>query len=659
MSEDVVTLSLATGTVSSTIVADLIPTNNGAVNALDGGSIVVWSPTGIRAVFMKDRELWIMDADGSNQKRIIPDSAFFGGISDLQWSPDEKYVSCFAYNNVNEGANVFYVPVADAGSGVTARWMYPSLSSMNNHGWTADSTGIVYTDILPSYSIKIKNVNTGVTITVTSGYLLGVSNDDRIIYCSTPNGPDWDYFTSPLIGGSATQIVPQNTLIASANHGYARFEPLGTKIVIVGTCYPSNGGQIAVVVDNGAVVSTLLDDPINLVYMGFHWVETGRIGYLDYTVTAPDLKIHEPSGSTTSIPLSHSVGAQPDWKPKPTPPTPVPIPYSPILQAVAKKGTGAVTFGLDGLIVTTLLPATFGVTNIYEPLWSPDGTKIVFTDDHYLWVCMADGSVDPSIGHYQLGSTDIGMTWGFAWSPDGTHIAVATQASILYTIAVNGVSDYVVLKNPVANICGPTVWSSDSQNVVYTTGSWPNTSIYRKNIHTNVETLVVTPGWAFDISPDDRVFFVVDGHLLGGAHTIGDLYLTPLYSPAPVLAAPLGTIKTTWWGSFDPAPGATRVLIGGGSVDNVTNVSQYRVFMLDGLGNVVNSMTPGDNEGRRWFGDLSGRTAYHKQGEPRTRYSNADNTGITTINISGLDYDEVGYRQEAGAMSGNPSWRYK
>jgi Tol biopolymer transport system component len=116
------------------------------------------------------------------------------------------------------------------------------------------------------------------------------------------------------------------------------------------------------------------------------------------------------------------------------------------------------------------------------PRWSPDGTRIAFVrhdgDESHLYVMAADGSDEERLAD---GATTYGG--GFAWSPDGRFIALASirdrvrlrcrfcnqSSSELYVVRADGEGDPRRLTWNVGNDVEPD-WSPDGRRIAFVSG---------------------------------------------------------------------------------------------------------------------------------------------------------------------------------------------
>lgn len=115
-------------------------------------------------------------------------------------------------------------------------------------------------------------------------------------------------------------------------------------------------------------------------------------------------------------------GSTPAWKPT----------GNTIAFTSARNGYDAVyTMGIDGSSTTRLIQINNGCS---YPAWNPQGTKIAFTSkiaegQDNLYVVNADGSGTPTrLTNYTVGGPDWGDAERPSWSPDGTKIVFTNDA---------------------------------------------------------------------------------------------------------------------------------------------------------------------------------------------------------------------------------------
>ncbi|HET6778104.1 MAG TPA: hypothetical protein VFH26_04400, partial [Gemmatimonadales bacterium] len=138
------------------------------------------------------------------------------------------------------------------------------------------------------------------------------------------------------------------------------------------------------------------------------------------------------------------------------------------LGADAMIAFGSNTFDLAAIFVVR--PDGSGLTNLTpageferNPVWSPDGSKILFVREDDLYVMHADGS-----GRVLI-AADIGEASGHSWSPDGTLIAFTPSGfrgdEFIQELWVMG-ADGNHPRRLAANGSTPS-WSPDSRRIAY------------------------------------------------------------------------------------------------------------------------------------------------------------------------------------------------
>jgi Tol biopolymer transport system component len=100
---------------------------------------LAWSPDGRLLAFTRGAEVWVMNADGSRQRRLTKTLAAFGGVQELLWAPDGRritFVTPF-------GPGVEVVNLNGAGRRVVTKKCCQAASEF---AWSHDGARFAYAD---------------------------------------------------------------------------------------------------------------------------------------------------------------------------------------------------------------------------------------------------------------------------------------------------------------------------------------------------------------------------------------------------------------------------------------------------------------------------------------------------------------------------------
>lgn len=181
---------------------------------------VHFSPDGSMIAYQRDRDLFVMDADGSDQTRIASRLDELPGYADFSWSPDgSRIVFATGYRGIG---GLFTVrpdgtDLQPLGTGELARAEHPS--------WSPDGSKIAFVGFLTTYT--------------ESTFVVGLDGSDPVRVASGYS-PAWSPDGSKILvsqNGSIFVVAPDGSrgvaLVGCAlGHDWS---PDGSQLLVVGT----------------------------------------------------------------------------------------------------------------------------------------------------------------------------------------------------------------------------------------------------------------------------------------------------------------------------------------------------------------------------------------------------------------------------------------
>ncbi|MDE0169092.1 MAG: S-layer homology domain-containing protein [bacterium] len=417
-----------------------------------------FSPDGARILYTDSAEswvlgaLWVMDSDGTNQRRVAS-----GAEEPMVWSPDSSKIT---YNDGNER-----VWVVNADGTDHLQLVYAKCEGWH---WPADSTRILYftgagLDRFAGIPLQISVVDTDGTNrkqVVDFGGSPTFSPDSARIAYSGPQGAIW---VVDADGTNRRRLTTTRSVWVvnsdgtdsqqiTSNGWLPQWSPDGTRLAFA----DSDGYRV---VDPAGTISPPLGSPGSA---GLQWSpDSTKISYINSL--NGDLVFANADGTRL----------QPSYSGRGTS-----VRWSPDSARVTFQQSGAYwVMNADG---TNSRQLTTGFP--HAPSWSPDGTRIAYTDAtdaydpergvvlldrHRVRVVNADGKELHSVNGY-----------GVAWSPDGTRIGYTVWSACEYDTAYDCPSYWVMnadgtnRRQLTDQDSGFEGWSPDSTRIAYRADGW-------------------------------------------------------------------------------------------------------------------------------------------------------------------------------------------
>ena len=228
----------------------------------------------------------------------------------------------------------------------------------------------------------------------------------------------------------------------------------------------------------------------------------------------------------------------------------------------------------NGTGVTRL---TFTAAHDNYPVWSPDGTKIVFestrSGDVDIYVMNADGTNQTQL------TTDPAVDNQATWSPDGTKIVFGSRRSggeDIYVMNADGTSQTPLAADPASDTRPD--WSPDGTKIVFESDRSGSRQIFVMDADgtnvTQLTTLFHNGGAAW--SPDGTKIAFYSDRDCGGCNTYFDIYTMNADGTGPIRLAydPAYATGPAW------SPDGTKIIFESQRDGN------YEVYMMntDGTG---------------------------------------------------------------------------
>jgi Tol biopolymer transport system component len=363
----------------------LIGSRPPTVPGLWGASDPSWSPDGRRIAFEGNGEIWVMDADGGNARRLVAAGRFED--SEPAWSPDGRAIAFTRTRGIEE----MTIAVASAdGSNVR------ELTRGDDPSWSPDGSKLVFSRIRTGGGAAIFVVDANGEqprqLTRRTGeFDPAWSPSGEIAFIR-----DDDIYVMKADGTAAHRVTRGDPLLIDSDPAWA---PDGRRIAF------DRDGAVFVVNRDGSGLRRLVRGTGNSIPTPA-WSPDGQT--IGYTQEIDDEIYVVRADGRGLRPITHNSkdDAAPQWSPGGRRLAFIETTAPPVGHIVVSKRDGSgrrrLANGIDS-----------------RPRWSPDGHRIAFLRRSSAYVIGADGKnmrrlppAGPSV-------------WDLTWSPDGRRVALA------------------------------------------------------------------------------------------------------------------------------------------------------------------------------------------------------------------------------------------
>lgn len=392
---------------------------SGSAAKIGEGIQPVWSPDGSRIAFLwapagiENRQLYVSNLDGSGVQQLTRNQ---GDVTYLAWSPDGPRIA-YSQRKVGDGV---YIMNAD---------------------------GSDPRQVAAQYSMGLSWSPDGRELLLSLGGLLTIVNADGSRARPLRQGihPSWTRAAAIL----PSDQLPPSLILPTSPVMQPPVQPTLAAPMPVSPALPATApsAQLPPVLGRIAFASnfqgdyeiyTVNADGTNLVRLtnspGEDWFpawspDGSRIAYQCRQTGNFALCVMNADGNSVSslaLMLNGAVGdaQRPTWSPDGR------------HIAVSVESMSAPT-GIEIIDLADPARSRF-LTNGRDPSWSPDGTRIVYMENFQVFVINTDGS-----GKQQL-TNSTGYCMYPTWSPDGTRIAYSVDGQGLHVMNADGSNDRIV-----------------------------------------------------------------------------------------------------------------------------------------------------------------------------------------------------------------------